>query len=374
MKYLIIYILLSLTGMLQAQNYASRKLTEIGENFPKKCLPAADSIFTCPAILQGKLFIVKYNAKHEIKHLGVSLFSSETKEIINVPVCNFIERIMLELLLQKTAADVNKKLQEYEITLVEKGLSIGGNKPLTIQKTLDKLQPPVHFSLQQEASTYHAIWQLENGEEITLTFPASRELIFGTNKKESDQRLDRLLTESRCNKQKNVATIQKNELKPVPNSQNVYLRKGNIFIYPELNSDTYYTQDAAGNFNPVQSNNHPALFLKNLLLIPQLNTNLKLHIKHCLYGGFTPEFEMLLSDFICFFNQDFDVYFHIDDTEPKTLKVTGILYNKKYSYLHLLNITTPAGTLFEKNGVLQAEFFTNIPQHNIKNIFAEKDN
>ena len=372
MKTPFIYILtlfLCFAGGLRAQTYVSKKLTETGERFPKTCLPSKDSIFDCPQITKGKSFVIQYNSKNEIEHLGVSLFSPETKEMINAPVCNFIERILLELLLQKSAADVNRKLDEYDVRLEEKSVLANGKTP-SIQTLLDKLQQPVSFTLQQQDVTYRASWQLENGEAFILTFPASRELIFGTNKKESDQTLSELLPENRCQDvPKDDTSVQKSELDPVPYNKNIFIRKGNTFTLNELNSDTYYAKDATGNFHVVTDDNHPALFLKNMMLIPGLPTNLKLHIKHRMYGSFTPEFEIKPSDFICFFQSDFDIYCHVDDSKQDTLKATVILYNRMFSYMHLLSITTPVKTLFQNNGVLQAEFYSNIPQHNIKNLF-----
>jgi len=372
MKSSYIYIsalFLCFAGVLQAQTYASKKLTETGELFPKTCLPPSDSIFNCPQIIKGKSFVIQYNDKHEIEHLGVSLFSPEVKEMINAPVCNFIERVLLELLLQKSADDVNRKLEEYDVYLEEKSMLSSGKTP-SIQTLLDKLQQPVRFSLRQQDVTYYASWKLDNGEAFILTFPASRELIFGTNKKESDEMLSELLPENRCHDiPKNYASVQKDELEAVPYNKDVFIRKGNAFTLAELNADTYYSQDASGNFHIVTDDNHPALYLKNLLLIPGLTTNLKLHIKHRMYGSFTPEFDIKPSDFICFFQPNYDIYCHVDDSKPDALKATVILYNRMFSYMHLLSITTPVNALFQENAVLQAEFYSNIPQHNIKNLF-----
>ncbi|MDR1581658.1 MAG: hypothetical protein LBS55_00085, partial [Prevotellaceae bacterium] len=83
----ILFALLICTGvLLQAQNYASLRLKMIGEMMPARSIPEKDSVFHSTKILQNKMFIVNYNAKHEIEHLGVSLFSNETKELINKPI------------------------------------------------------------------------------------------------------------------------------------------------------------------------------------------------------------------------------------------------------------------------------------------------
>ncbi|MCL1850450.1 MAG: hypothetical protein FWF70_03450 [Bacteroidetes bacterium] len=368
--YFILSLFLLCATELYAQTFASKKLTEIGELLHKTCLPATDSIFNCSQIIKGKQLVIQYNNKKDIEHIGVSLFSPETKKMINEPVCNFIERLMLELILQKNAADVTKKLQEYSITLEEKSMLSGDIKTPTIQTLLAKLQPPLQFTLLQEETIYYAGWQLKNGEQFAVTFPASRELIFGTNKKESDITISELLPNNRCkNIPENFTFITSDELESDVNSPNIFIRKGQTFTMPNLNSNTYLTKDTNDRLAPIFNTDNPTFSLQNLLLIKEIETSLKLHIKHRMYGNFSPEFEIRPSDFICFFQTEFDIYTHVDDSQPNILDATVILYNRMFNYMHLLTIKTPVNTLFEKNGILQADFYSNIPQHNITNLF-----
>ena len=359
-----------LVNGLQAQSYSSIKMAEIGKQFPKECLPKVNSIFDCPQILKSKSFIIQYNKKNEIEHLGISLFSPETKQMINLPVCNFIERVSLELLLQKTEPLTQKKLKEYQISLEKKGKLLGNTKISSIENLLSNLKQPVRFDLHQHDGTYYASWEQEDGELYILTFPASRELIFGTNKKESDLTLSEQLSENICeNLSLNKLNVQKQELETIPNHKTVFLKRGNPFDIPELNSDTYYEQDSNGILLPVNSHVYPAFLLKNMLLIPQFKTTLKLHVKHRMYGNFTPEFDIKPSNFICFFQPEFDIYCFVDDSKEEIIKATVVLYNRMFNYIHLLSVKTTVSTLFQKNGILEAEFFSNIPQHNIKNLF-----
>jgi len=366
-----LFIILYLASVLQAQTYASLKLAEIGKLFPKTCIPPKDSIFDCPQIISSKSFIIQYDAKGEVVHLGIALFSPETKQMINTPVCNFIERLTLELLLQKTEEKSNKKMNEYQVKLEGSShANLRSSHTLSITELLNFLRLPVRFALHQEEETYYASWLQETGDTYVISFPASRELIFGTNKKESDIILGKQLLENRCEHlSKENISVKKNELEPLPSNNTVFFRKGGEYILSELNADTYYIQNSDNNFIPVTDVGNPALFLKNLLLIPQLKTTLKIHIKHRMYGNFTPEFEIKPHDFNCFFQPEFDIYCHVDDSKEGLLKATIVLHNRMFNYMHLLSITTSEKILFQENGVLEAEFFSNIPQHNIKNLF-----
>jgi hypothetical protein len=356
----------------QAQTYSSRKLAEVGEYIPPRCLPAKDSVFDCPKIIGGKSLVVKYNDKNEVVHLGVSLFSREMKEMINLPVCNFIERFLLELTQQKTASDVSKKLDEYRVTLEEKTLTGNSNlSPAALQSVLNRMKPSAHFALRQTGDNYTALWKLSDYEAVIMSFPVSRELIFGTNKKESDETLSELLPTNCCSEaQKQAIRFRADEMKANPYNARIFERKGNIFTLPQLNSDICCFRNDRGEFSPVYDADYPAVSLKNLFLLPQMNTSLQLHIKHRQYGNFTPEFEMNLSDFICFFQTESDIYCHVENAEREALKVTLIIHNKNFGYIHLLSVTTAAAAVFRDNEILQAEFYSNIPQHNIKNLFA----
>ena len=84
----LLFVLFATAGLLKAQtiDFSSRKLAEIDDLMPDIVLPAHDSIFACSQVAGNKSLIIKYN-KNEITHLGISLFSTEAKEMINKPVC-----------------------------------------------------------------------------------------------------------------------------------------------------------------------------------------------------------------------------------------------------------------------------------------------
>jgi hypothetical protein len=373
MKKIITYIFILINIPLLAQKYSSRKLAEIGDGLHKTCLPANDSIFNCPAIIKDKSLIVKYNSKNEVIHLGVSLFSREIKEMINFPVCNFIERFLLELIQQKSTVEIAKKLKEHNVVLEERKLT-GDNEISSsiLLSILSKMRQPTHFTLRQHNAKYIAVWKFGDYDILTMTFPVSRELIFGTNKKESDEALSELLPESYCDEtQKESNKFSADEMTVTPYNNRIFERKGDFFINPKINSDIYCFRNSKGEFYPVYDDSYPDISLKNLFLMPQMNTNLKLHIKHHQYSNFTPEFEMKLDDFVCFFRTDANIYSHVETTKQDTLEIYVVVHSKKFNYIHMLCAKTNVNTVFQSTGTtIQAEFYSNIPQHNIKNLFS----
>jgi hypothetical protein len=196
--YILLLLLFYTSVSLQAQTYASLRLQMLGEMMPVRSIPVKDSIFRCTKVLQGKMLTVNYNEKQEIEHLGVSLFSAEIKDLINKPVCNFIERILLDLLLHEKEGMLQRKLDEFEITLANTGIR---GKPVgELSKLLNAMQEPVQFQLNQDNKRYQALWLFDNdgNSGLEMTFPANRELIFGTNKVESDTRLNEMLAVQHC--------------------------------------------------------------------------------------------------------------------------------------------------------------------------------
>jgi len=354
---------------IHAQTFATRKLRELFELFPKDCLPPADSIFNCRQITKGKSFIVHYNTKNEIDHLGISLFSPETKKLINVPVCNFIERMMLELLLQKTSGDIRIKLREYEISLQKDGDEYGKGKFLSLGAVLDNIKNPTQFSLSKD-SGFTAFWKFGANETLKISFPVSRELVFGTDKKESDENVGEMLLNDDCKKVINPIrpeSIPENELTSVKGTD-YYTRKGIILMISEINTNTYY-QRSDKFYVPLFTPDYPRESLANVLLTKHIDNSMILKITHRMYGNFTPEITIPLNRFICLFDNEFTTYCLLHQTSAGKINVSVILYNPNYNYIHLLRITANPKQLFIKNGILTADFYTNIPLNNLKQLF-----
>lgn len=363
----ILLVILFSAGSLQAQIYTSKKLAEIGELFPKSCLPEKDSVFSCPQIIQKKSLIISYNDKHEIKHLGISLFSPETKEMINLPVCNFIERMMLELSLQQSVIDIEARLQQSRVYLRKNGVEFNRGYFTSLNSTLDDMQTPAQFSIRKD-SCYTVYWRYGSDDFLSMSFPVSRELIFGTNKKESDQIIGELFSEAGCDTvtEKNPGIIA-SDLQ-LQNNSDLYLKKGSAFLTNKINSDTYY-QRSGSKYQLAFNSQYPAESLANLLTTKQ-DKSLVLKINHRMYGGFTPEFSIPLSRFLCMFNAGFSTYCILKRLGLGQVQVSAVLHNNDFGYIHLLRIKTTSRELFMDNGTLKADLYTNIPEHNLKNLLT----
>ena len=375
---LVTLLLMSNVSYSHAQSYSSVKMEELGGEMPADCLPSTNGIFNCPEILKNKSLVVNYNQAHEISHLGISLFSDETKELLNLQVCNFIERMMLELVLETSSENLMQKLDRLKLTLTKNGLPYGEVRFSSISNVLDELELPAQFSLLREDDKFAAVWNYNRDYQFVFTFPASRELIFGIDKKESDDILSKTLFGSGrlCNETNSVSaeTVTEANLS-FDRGKNIYTNKGVEFMLAMLNSNTYY-QKKGNVFELLFEKEFPAESFTNLILKNMGNLNHKLHVTHRMYGNFSPDFDISLKEFLCYFQDDFNMYAAAfpDAKDSKQMKLTVILRNMEYNYIHLLIVTAPVNNIFSRDGQLTAEFYSNIPQQSIRNLIGDMGN
>ncbi len=140
------------------ERFANRKLSQLSELMPSMSWPGHDTIKGYASLPRNKSLVIRYNHKQEVEHLGVSLFSKETKAMIDESVCDFLERIFLELTLQETNEDVKRKLLEYHILLHYNGFNIGENVFSSMRHVLQELTMPVNFTKRYENKSASASW------------------------------------------------------------------------------------------------------------------------------------------------------------------------------------------------------------------------
>ena len=369
-------ICLLINNYTYAQSYSSIRMEQLGGEIPVACLPSTDSIFDCPELLKNKSLVVNYNKTHDITHLGISLFSNEAKELLNLPVCNFIERMMLELVLEQSDENLTQKIDRLKLKLLKNGLTFGELGFTSLSNTLDEIQHPAQFNLMKEQDQFAAVWKYNQDDQFVFVFPASRYLIFGTDKKESDELLNKALfgKSQFCNNKSSLPGERTIEAElTYDQGKNIFTKKGGEFMMPVINANTYY-EKTAETFTLLFSKDFPEESFLNLIMKNMGELNHKLHVTHRMYGNFSPDFDVSLKEFLCYFQDDFNFYTAVTSPDSKQLKLTAILRNKEYNYIHLLLISTPVENIFRQNGQLTAEFYSNIPQQSIRSLIGDITN
>ena len=162
-------------------SFASRKIKQLAELLPIQQLPDCDTIVAVPQVIKNKSLIFTYNDRNEISHIGLSLFSDATKFLLDKSICNFLERYLLELVLQVDNQAVERKLAEYHITLFFDGKPFGQSNLLSLGNILEQMDMPVKFSLRHQDKRAEASWKFGR-HNLSISFPLYRELIDGTDK------------------------------------------------------------------------------------------------------------------------------------------------------------------------------------------------
>ena len=344
--------------------YSSRKIKQLVENLPDMNLPRKDSLIIIPQLLKEKAVTFKFDGTGKIVHVGVSLFSQETKHIVGSLFCDFIERFFLELCEQPDAASIKSKLTEFDVKLRFNNSEFGSGSFQSVRIVLGDMDMPAGFVLNLQDKYGQGIWSYR-GNTLELFFPLYRELIEGTDKKESDEQLYIQMSDIKHFQDCDEETITQGGLKPYQN--NIFVKKGERFQVQAMSSDIYY-QKIGNEFTPLFEENHPAFSLNNLFLTCSNGGYVKLKITHRQYGHFTPEVTVPLLSFLNMFRDDFMAYAHTAELKDHTLETIVVFNHNSLNYMHLMRVKTSLNEVFSPAPVLKADFYTNIPQHYLKTL------
>ncbi|MDR2385349.1 MAG: hypothetical protein LBD80_06790 [Tannerella sp.] len=355
---------LATTG--QEVSYANSKLKETGDLLSVECRSDFGvNIPDCLTVIKGKEIVVEYDSSQIISHLGISLFAKETKKAVNTVVCNFIERILLELVLQATPEDMFRKMEEYKIAISKNGQIYNISRIKSLPSVLEKIRHDTPFAIQKEQKTYTAVWDFNDGDILSITFPSDRELVSGENKKEADEMLNKALSEYQCRQNISLDTIYSSYgLTFIPET-NIYKKEGLYYITDSINENVYYAKQSDSLFCIVDDDSNVLASVSNLFQGHISGSNVMLEVKHHGYGNLQPEIRISLKDFVCLFRNDFNLYCAVRDKETDEMSITLVLYNKYLDYIHLLSVTTTKTQVLQRKDILKADFYSNIPQYHI---------
>lgn len=357
-------------GMLQPFTkdnlYSSRKIKQLAEALPLAKLPNRDTMMVIPSLISNKAVAFNYNERKELCHVGLSLFSHETKDLLDHNICNFLERFILELLLQNDKEGVCFKLEEYHVRLFIDGKDYSQSRSLwSLKETMKAMEMPVNFEISHAAGRAKATW-IFNNHTLMLDFPLYRELVEGTDKKESDDVLyNRLQGAAFKEIERKEEYITLDLLESIHDG--IYVMRGEKFVIKQLSSDRYYMQQGEV-FVPVFQKEYPEYSLNNLFQTMSYGKDVSLLLTHRKYGHFTPEVSIPLLNFLVFFQKDFILTSHTSFKKDGKLETILVFSHKTLGYIHILRVKTTEQELFSEKLVLKGDFYSNIPQHYVKTL------
>jgi len=293
-----------------------------------------------------------------VDHIGLPLFSESMKKIGNRVVMEFIERYLLQLHYPPTTKTATMMMRDDNVKFENGSIA-----------TLKQLRPTDQFNLNCERMRYAATWMRDSKTLLTLTFPAEFELLRGMNfieaqhgfEGESQKTLKKKMVKAPLDKQQMKATKIKG----------CYMLEGGSYLNKTLNANRYYIETENGQLRPLLSEDHPAESAANLMLCPEIAGQRKLQITERLYGFQEKNFNMNLSQWIAFCQEEkCRLYFGIQELTTTSVKATVIAVNDEENYNHLLSLEIPYSAISNPNGVIVAQLNCYLPTHNIRNLFG----
>ena len=110
------------------------------------------------------------------------------------------------------------------------------------------------------------------------------------------------------------------------------------------------------------------------LLLNRIDPNEhQLKITHHQYGGKKPSVMLPMQKIYDLFARNMQLYASVTKISDKEIRGVLVFYQKRLEYIHMLELRVSTDQLFDKKSTLTGDLYTNIPQHNIKSIFREKD-
>lgn len=332
------------------------------------CLPASekDSVFFCPQLAKGKQFIVVHDERGQITHMGMSVFTAELKAMSSPVLCNFIERLMLELLLKDSDKERLKFMQEERFKMMLNGYPFGHVRFGSFADCLPLFEENSASSFKEYDRGYS--FNLERGEEtFVIAFAKDRELIFGTDKAEQDSVTGALLAASTADK---LPVVIPSLYSLRDEGDGVYCLRGSAFLIDSLRSDLFF-ETQGGEVKPIFNERDPIHSVHNLLMGQVDVPRVVLEINHKQYGLKTPKYRLSVAQALNALCDENTQSFAVGRLVNGGVDVSGVLvlYNPKFQFINMLLMTVEMKKLFDPTAVIPVYLYTNVPQQNILNLF-----
>jgi len=354
---------------LEAQSFATRQL-EYLSGIMRCALPQQSGTFYCQRVSTLPL-LVEYDNAGAVSHLGVAVFSEEVKEMVGKPVCDFQERLFLEVFLQGDEAKARKLLGEYKVDYPDSNFGFGSFYSFW-ENSLRFASQANEYGLIKDSLTWRSVWS-DSMRAFSLHFPSNFDLILGMDKKEAEIWLATQLQNYR-NESPAISTplVETGPLEQL--NRSVYVKRGKNQFVHSMNGNLYFSPDEATcTFRLLYDPKFVGESISNLFNRPDFRAEgLELQIKQLTYGGESQSFKMRLSDFQHFMSDDFEVFTGIEKSTADTVEFTVMYKSKWYNCFHLLHVQTSPQHLFDKSEALKANLSAFIPNHNITNLYNDE--
>lgn len=194
-----------------------------------------------------------------------------------------------------------------------------------------------------------------------------------TDKAEADQIIYEMLTSKNQTENWHPGLmIQENQLKET-NEKGIFIVLGNAFQIKSLRSD-FYVSMKNGHWEPINDARYPLETMVNLLLNHINDNRYVLEIRHHQYGGKKPTITLPMQDLFDLLARNMNLYCSVTNINEHEIRAILVFHQQSLNFIHMLELKVETKKLFDANSIILGDFYTNIPQNNVNDIFREKRN
>lgn len=354
-------MLLSMGQMYGEQT--SRHIARIVKILP--CGLPEEGTFVCSQIDVDCPLYVERRAG-AISQIGIRLFTKEMRLALDDVVCNAVERLSLELVLCDNIEKQKNLLRENRISFVYNGFPYG-TAQFSVLKDALYLMNDVNTILTLNSGSGKVILRAKRADDaLVITMPADREFLFAYDKKEHEALLDEELNSW------NIpfcphAIPSINELQQL--SDNIFVLPGVSYMIDSLKNETYYSV-VDNQMRVLFHKDEPDRSLQNVLMGIVPMKNITLNVRRHRYERGKAYCKVSLENFLGYMQYcGMDFYSATYKNDNGNIQGVLLMHHPIYDYVHMLIVEDNEALYTGEDVVFQGDFYSFIPQHNIKTLF-----
>ena len=153
------------------------------------------------------------------------------------------------------------------------------------------------------------------------------------------------------------------------NEKSVFILPGSHYQLETLRSDCYLRKTKNNNYVVISDLRYPMETFVNQLL-NKVKSGHVLQVKHHQYGQKVPLLKTPLQSLLSLFGPTMKSYASVTSVNEKEIEALLVFHHPKLDFIHLLTLRTSTSGLLKKGNVVYGDFYTNIPQDNVKSILS----
>ena len=353
---MLLYIATTMWSGLHAHNdYKTDLLNKISA-----CMKMHDTIVSMPnGEYYGKL---KYGNKPltviidngVVEHIGYMIFTKCQRDGLRSPVCNFIERYLLESSLPlKKEKNINTQMHEDDV-------HFNSGKMADLYHLMQDTSNAISVKL-LDGRRYELRWYNLTGDVCSLDFPVDYSLLNGSELLENERRLEKFLLHPVSIGGKKDSLEIKRDYLLATWQNNYFILPGKSYYTDALTSNRYYEKDdSIGSYRLVYNTKYPQESIANLLTTAEIENDFLLDVKFVKYGGAGSRIKSGCEPF-----------FGIISYDGNVAECEVIMRNEAMGYNHIMRVTFDVSLLEAREGLIKARLNSYVPSGNIKFLFEE---